>query len=201
MIVIDGRESSLSLSNFANLEEVLVKLMEDERLGQRVVTDVLVDNQSFSELYPHQAEDIDPKNIERLELHTVSLEQMASDVAEELPKVVGIMAEGGHQVAKLLREHEIAEALEVLQDIIGVSREMLGTVQILRNQYSSRVSRDIDAIGDTLGELLNEISDVMGNEDWMLVADLLEYEYIPACEGWRKIISIIADDIASAKAA
>ena len=32
MIVIDGRESSLNISNFANLEEVLVRLMEEENL-------------------------------------------------------------------------------------------------------------------------------------------------------------------------
>jgi hypothetical protein len=41
----------------------------------------------------------------------------------------------------------------------------------------------------------------MGNEDWLLVADLLEYEYIPACEGWRPVIDQVAADIARAKAA
>ena len=202
MIVIDGRESSLAISNFANLEEVLIKLMEEENLEQRIVTDVFVDNEAFSELYPHQAEDIDSQSFSRLELRTISFEQMASDVVTELPKVIDIMANGSRRVAQLLRLSELSEGLEVLQDIIAVTREMLNTIHILRSQFSSGVSRDIDALGEVLGTLLGEIGDVMDAEDWMLVADLLEYEYLPACEGWRGIISSIADDIAaSSKAA
>lgn len=202
MIVIDGRESSLAISNFANLEEVLIKLMEEENLEQRIVTDVFVDDEAFSELYPHQAEDIDSQSFSRLELRTISFEQMASDVVTELPKVIDIMANGSRRVAQLLRLSELSEGLEVLQDIIAVTREMLNTIHILRSQFSSGVSRDIDALGEVLGTLLGEIGDVMDAEDWMLVADLLEYEYLPACEGWRGIISSIADDIAaSSKAA
>jgi hypothetical protein len=201
MIVIDGRESALSLSNFTNLEEVLIKLMEEEHLESRIVTDVLVDDAPFSELYPHQAEDIESQTFSRLELRTASLEEMAVDVASELPKVISIMADGGRKVAELLRQSELAEALEVLQDTIGVSRELLATIQILQGQFSARDSREAETLSVTLGDLLSEIAEVMDNEDWMLVADLLEYEYIPACEGWRGIISGLDRDIVSARAA
>jgi hypothetical protein len=198
MIVIDGRESALSLSNFTNLEEVLIRLMEEEDLEQRVVTDVFVDDEPFSELYPHQAEDIDSQAIQRLELRTASLEEIAEGVAAELPKVITIMAQGGRKVAELMRQLEIGEALEVLQDTIGVSRELLATIQILRDQFAGDISADLNKLGTTLGDLLQEIAEVMGNEDWMLVADLLEYEYVPACEGWRGIINAITRDISKA---
>lgn len=202
MIVIDGRESSLSLANCANLAEVLVKLMEEEEgLEERIVTDVLVDDQSFSELYPHHAEDVDASSFKRLELRTVSLDQMATDVAGELPKVIGILATGAHRVAALLRQSEIAEGLEVLQDIVGVTHEMLGTIQILRNQYSSGVNQDLEKLSSTLSDLLGEMNEVLGNEDWLLLADILEYEYTPACEGWRGIISSLSEDISASKAA
>ncbi len=198
MIVIDGRESSLSLSNYANLEEVLSKLIEEESLDQRIVTDVLVDDEAFSELYPHQAEDIDSKSISRLELRTVSMEEMASDVVIELPKVIDIMASGSRRAASLLRQAELAEGLEVLQDIIAVSRDLLNTIRILRLQYGRGQSDVLDAVSDTLGDLLGEMVDVMTNEDWVLVADLLEYEYLPACEGWRPVITQLAGDITAA---
>ena len=201
MIVIDGRESALSLSNYANLEEVLSKLIEEESLDQRIVTDVFVDDEAFSELYPHQAEDIDSKSISRLEVRTVSMEEMASDVTGELPKVIDIMASGSRRSASLLRQAELAEGLEVLQDIVAVSRDMLNTIRILRAQYAHGASRELDALSDTLGDLLGEMGDAMANEDWSLVADLLEYEYVPACEGWRLVIDQIAGDIAVARAA
>ena len=201
MIMIDGRESSLTLSNYANLEEVLSKLIEEEGLEQRIVTDVLVDDEAFSELYPHQAEDIESGSFSRLEVRTVSMDEMATDVVGELPKVIEIMAVGSRQAASLLRQSDLSEGLEVLQDIIGVSRELLNTIHILRSQYSSGQSQELDDLGTTLAELLGEICDVMSNEDWMLVADLMEYEYLPACEGWRGVIDSIAADIIKAKAA
>jgi hypothetical protein len=201
MIVIDGRESSISLSNFANLEEVLSKIIEEEGLEERIVTDVLLDDEAFSELYPHQAEDIEANSFSRLELRTVSIDQMASDVIGELPKVIDIMAGGSRQAAALLRKAELAEGLEVLQDIIAVSRELLNTVYVLRSQYATGPSKEIEELGATLGELLGEIGDVMANEDWVLVADLMEYEFLPACEGWRSVIDAINKDIEAVKAA
>ena len=200
MIVIDGRESSISLSNYANLQEVLSKLVEDEALDQRIVTDVLVDNESFSELYPHQAEDIDSKSIQRLEVRTVSMEEMAGDVVLELPKVIDILASGSRRAASLLRQAELAEGLEVLQDVIAVSRDQLNTVRVLRGQFARGKSADLDVLSDTLGDLLGEMVEAMTNEDWILVADLLEYEYLPACEGWRPVIAHITNDIKAARA-
>ena len=52
MIIVDGCKSDKEISNFANLEEVLTNLMDDEKMDDRVVTDVFVNNESFSEIYP-----------------------------------------------------------------------------------------------------------------------------------------------------
>lgn len=200
MIVIDGRQSAVSLANHANLQDILSKVMEEEALEARIITDVFVNDEAFSELYPHQAEDIDAESIERIELRTVSMEEMAADVVVELPKVVQIMAGGSRQVAHLLRQAELAEALEVLQDMILVSRDFLNTIHVLRSNFSSEKSPELDALGDTLGDMLGEVGDAMANEDWILVADLLEYEYLPACEGWRGIIDALSRDIAATRA-
>jgi hypothetical protein len=201
MIIIDGRESLMALSNYANLEEVLSKLVEEENLEHRIVTDVFVDDEAFSELYPHQAEDIDSQNIRRLEVRTVSLAEMAGSVISELPKVIDIMASGSKHSAALLRQVELADGIEVLQDVIAVSRDLLKSIQVLRAQYSSDDGRGLNSLSAILSDLLEETGEAMGNEDWFLVADLLEYEYVPACEGWRAIIEQLAADIANAKAA
>ena len=44
MIILDCRRSGKEISNFGNLEEVLMHVMEDQTMEQRVVTDVLVNN-------------------------------------------------------------------------------------------------------------------------------------------------------------
>ena len=88
-----------------------------------------------------------------------------------------------------------------MQDIITVSRDFLNTIRVLRNRFSLGENADLDALGDVIGAQLGEIADVMVNEDWMLVADLFEYEYVPACEGWRKVIATLAEEVAAGQEA
>ena len=68
MIIIDGSQSEKSISAFANLEELLKDVMLDDQMTNRVVTDVLVNNEAFSEIYPHQAEDIACSEISSIEV-------------------------------------------------------------------------------------------------------------------------------------
>src|SRR6218665_3017113 len=101
MIIIDGQESSFKVNNFANLEELLVKVMEQDYLENRVVTDVLINDESFSEIYPHQAEDIETREIASVEIRSVPVAEMAMSISRELYKVVQIMSEGSRKVAEL----------------------------------------------------------------------------------------------------
>lgn len=197
MIVIDGRQSGLSLSNFANLEEVLTKLIEEEQLEDRIVTDVFVNEESFSELYPHQSEDIETEEIQKLELKTISFHEMSKEVVIELPKVIRLMALSGRELASHLRANQIAEGVEILQDIVSVTRDFINTISLLRSQYSGKSGFSLDDFGEKLGDILGEINEAIEFEDWMLVADLIEYEYLPECEGWRNIVDSLADDIGS----
>ncbi len=198
MIVIDGRQSTLEIGNFANLEEVLIKVMEDEVKEDHIVTDVLVNNELFSEIYPHQAEDIDSSELQRVELKTVSMDDMATDVTAELHKVITLMQTSSKSVAVLFRQGDTAEALELLQDLLDVTRHFLGTVHALSGRFCadsaafSKVSSEMDA-------LLTEMGDVMDVQDWILLSDLLEFEFQPAIENWQGILSGLTDTIAAAK--
>lgn len=201
MIVIDGRQSAIEMGSFANLEEILVKVMEEETLADRIVTDVLVNDEAFSEVYPHQAEDISSGDIRRLELRTVSMSEIAGDITQELYKVIQIMVSGGRRVSVLFRQGDMAEGLEVLQDFLEVTRHFLNTVGVLRDHFRQKDESVLKAVSMTLDSLLEEMSEVMGNQDWILLADLMEYELLPACEEWYAVLNSLSQDIAAAKAA
>ncbi len=67
-------------------------MMEDGHLDDRIVTDVKVNNEPFSEIYPNQSEDIETSEIDSLEIVSASAVEMASAITLELYKVVNIMA-------------------------------------------------------------------------------------------------------------
>ena len=83
MIIVDGCKSDKEISSFANLEEILATVMQDEKLDDRVVTDVFVYNVIFSEIYPHQAEDMSCDAISSVEVRSVPAAELAVDMSAE----------------------------------------------------------------------------------------------------------------------
>ncbi|MGE4299588.1 MAG: hypothetical protein AB7E47_16340 [Desulfovibrionaceae bacterium] len=195
MIVIDGTRSGLEVTNFRNLEELLVKVMEDGYLQDRVVTDVKINDETFSEIYPHQAEDIETRNIDSVEIMTVPVKAMAVDITRELYKVVRLMYEGGKHVAELFRRADDAEALEMYQDLLDVTRDFLGMIGVLRDEFSLKEHAEFNQAVAEISNLFSEMVEVMENEDWILLADLMEYEFLPAVDRWKKVVAQLREDI------
>lgn len=195
MIVIDGTKTDIDISSFENLEQIFEKIMASGQLENRIVTDVLVNDEPYSEIYPNQSEDIDVSEVDTLEIKSASAIEMAGSITLELYKVVNIMAGGGKQVAELFRQADDAEALELYQDLLDVTRDFLGMVGSLRDHFSLKHSADFEKVVEDFSGLFSEMTEVLENEDWILLADLLEYEFLPSVEKWKTVISVIREDI------
>ena len=195
MIIIDGQKSDLSVKNFDNLEDLLVKVMEDEQMNERIVTDVLVNDESFSEIYPHQAEDVAAQEIEKVEIKTVPIREMAVNITRELYKVINLMSKGSRQIADLFRQADDMEALDMYQDLLELTKDFLGMIGILRSEFNLQDIPGLESSLKKLSELFSEMVDVQENEDWILLSDLLEYEFLPLVEEWKKIVAFIQDEI------
>lgn len=187
MIIVDGRESKQKISDFSNLEELLSALMSDDSLKDRVITDVLINGEAFSEVYPHQAEDMACDAISKVEIRSEPTKDMVVAMSGEMHKVATLMANGARNAGRLFREDKSTEALELLQDLLDVTRDFMSMVTKLRDQYLGGADEEFVRKTEALSELVSEMSDVMESEDWVLLSDLLEYEYAPLCEDWRKI--------------
>lgn len=195
MIMVDGRDTGLAVQSFENLEQLLVKVMEDKHLEGRIVTDVLVNKEPFSEIYPHQAEDVDASGIDSVEIVSMPTSEMAVNITRELYKVVTLMDRGARRVAELFRKANDNEALEVFQDLMDVTRDFMGMVGVLRGEFSLKHTASFNQAAAEISSLFSEMLEVLENEDWILLADLMEYEFIPAVERWKKVVAQLREDI------
>ena len=186
MIIIDGAQSEKSITAFANLEELLKDVMLEDKMVNRVVTDVLVNNEAFSEIYPHQAEDIACSDISSIEVRSVPVAEMAVEMSAEMGKVAQMMGHGAREVARLFRAASDTDALELFQDLLDVTRDFMGMLGELRTRYTNGSVPDFAQKTEKFSNMLSEMGDVLENEDWILLADLLEYEFIPLCNDWRE---------------
>ncbi len=197
MIVVDGQQTELDINAFANLEEMLLKVAEGSQLENRIVTDILVNKELFSEVYPHQAEDIDTDDIESVEIVSMPITEMAVNITNELEKVVKLMDKGAHRVADLFRQAEDSEALEVYQDLVDVTRDFMGMVGVLRSEFNLGDFEGFSPALEEFSDLFSEILEVIENEDWILLADLLEFEFVPAVENWYKVIASLRTELSN----
>ncbi|NLY40311.1 MAG: hypothetical protein GX055_01635 [Desulfovibrionales bacterium] len=195
MIIIDGQRSALQVANFENLEQIIEKIMADDYMSNRVVTDVLVNNELFSEIYPHQAEDVEASYIDQVEFRSVPAVEMAQSITLELYKVVTLMGKAGRQVADYFRRADDAEALEMYGDLLDVSRDFLSMVGVLRNEFAVDSVDDFEVSLEGLSNLFSEMIEIQENEDWILLADLLEYEYLPLVEKTKGIIAQLRESV------
>ncbi|MEG6503689.1 MULTISPECIES: hypothetical protein [unclassified Desulfovibrio] len=195
MIIVDGNQSFKSISAFENLEQALTSIMRDEEMEGRVITDVLVNDEAFSEIYPHQAEDITCDSISRLEVRSVPNSELAVDIAGEMGKVTLMMEHGARQVARLFREASDTDALELLQDLLDVTRDFMNMLGDLRGRYDEGESASFAEKTEKLSNLISEMSDGLENEDWILLSDLLEYEFLPICAEWREVSELLHQQI------
>jgi len=195
MLLIDGQKSDMDFAGFTNLDQVFIKVMEDGLLNDRVVTDVFVNDEPFSEIYPHQAEDIDITDLKTVEIRTMPVGEVAVEITRELYKVVTLMGEGATRVAELFRQADDAEALETYQDLVDVTRDFIGMISTLRGEFALKDYREFMEASDQLSTLFGEMTSVMGNEDWILLADLLEYEFLPAVNRWKKVVAQLREDV------
>ncbi|MBQ7608602.1 MAG: hypothetical protein IJU76_11630 [Desulfovibrionaceae bacterium] len=187
MIIIDGQKSEKSIATFANLEQILTSVMQEKSMENRIITDVYVNNEIFSEIYPHQAEDLASDSITSLEIRSVPSSQMALDIAGEMSKVARMMESGGKNVARLFRENKESDALELLQDLLDVVRDFLAMIGDLRERYLNGSNDEFRTKTLELSDLLTEMTEILESEDWVLLSDLLEYEFAPQCETWKEI--------------
>ena len=195
MIIVDGQRTPLEVHNFENLEQIIEKVMADTSMQSRIVTDVLVNNEAFSEIYPHQAEDMEASYIERVEIISVHTSEMAQSITRELYKVVSLMATAGRQVADLFRQADDAQALELYSDLLEVNRDFMNMVGVLRNEFVADSAMDFDVSLGDLSSLFSEMIEIQENEDWILLADLLEYEYLPLVEKTKSIVAHLRESV------
>ena len=195
MIIIDGQRSPLEVANFENLEQIIEKIMQDKTMQSRVVTDVLVNNEAFSEIYPHQAEDMESSYINRVEIISVHTSEMAQNITRELYKVVSLMSLAGRQVADYFRQADDGQALELYADLLEVNRDFMSMVGVLRSEFGGSTPEDFDASLGDLSGLFSEMIEIQENEDWILLADLLEYEYLPLVEKTKGIVAQLRESV------
>lgn len=181
-LTVDGQSLTASEIDGANLEEILLSLMEHPCTNGRVITGVRLNGEPYSEEVPHAAIEVDRTAIESLSLDTLTLEDMGvnflrtgpaylATLLEALPKIVENFRLGDEREAN---EHflNFLEALHLLMTLLEQTRHVLGIWEGGDNEEASSLNQYLDS----LVGILNNLVSLQEQKDWIYLADVLEYE-------------------------
>lgn len=191
---MDGRPSDVSLPPSATLDEAVRAATAHANAAGRVVVTVLLNGTSVSldPSSPDWSRVLGPEDVvEGITAEPLELARsLFTRMVESLPAVaerhrLAIDAvRAGHSDDSTAR---IMEALSWWQEMdLGFSRvtELLGLEE--RAEWADRLSQRRRAT-EKVARYLGELKDALGQRDFVLVADLLEFELLPMIDDWRSI--------------
>ncbi|MCX5907587.1 MAG: hypothetical protein NTY64_10470, partial [Deltaproteobacteria bacterium] len=111
-IVLDTQKIELEESQVNNLEEVLLNLMADKIKPNKTITAVKLNGDFYSEKVPHDAAKIMTSEIKKLEVETMSTEEVAWHFLIKSGEHLDQMIENAQWVSELFRIADANEANE-----------------------------------------------------------------------------------------
>lgn len=187
MIVIDGNAAEYNVNTFSNLEELLVKVMEDE-LENRIVTDVIVDEAQFVEEFPHQAGQVETSSFDRVEIKSMSVNQFALGIIKELDKVIALMQDSSLHIAGMFRDGDKGEALALFTEMLNVLHDFMGMLGVLRQEFAIENDSLFETTVEDVSSQFEKMGDATAKEDWSALAAILEKDFSPAVARWKSVV-------------
>lgn len=194
-ITINGSHVSRSMGHVTNLEEVLMDLSDHTIPPDHLVGSVTVNGNAFSEIFPGQAKEISLMHINDLEITTVPLDQFAKAAIKDSVKFIADIIVSVSEAAELFRMFDETEANEKMSLIIDPLRALVSFISSTRNDLKWDFDNEyvdgqpISEQWDKMNSVIDELKSTQEEGDWVLYADLLEYELIPVLNSWISVFN------------
>ncbi|MBW2085814.1 MAG: hypothetical protein JRI54_07285 [Deltaproteobacteria bacterium] len=192
-ITINGQPLESVKIRGENLEEILSEIQEEHVSGS-IVGDVMVNGRSYHEDVPHAALEISLQDIEMLELTTRSAEEIALHFIEHGEYVVDALLAALPKIVEMFRLGDETEANEHYLHFLESMQLMLNmldnTRRILDIDFSSEPENQdsIEQKMERLSEVMSELLNIQEENDWIYLADILEYELTEELNGFKEFL-------------
>ncbi len=198
-VTLNDQSLPVDLSHLRTLEEALLELNEKFIPSGEQLFQVQVNGQFFTERYPRESRYVTLGEVSTLDLKTVSDLDMARGILSDAALKVQTMVQALEKGAALFRlaaedeaNHYFAQVLDALRWLLQTGE---GACQVLDVDMAKENSPQFGDVSDFLKrfqDLLDEMLQVYQEEDYILLADLMEYELLPMVQEWQKILSLLS---------
>lgn len=198
-VTINEQQVPVDFSHLRSLEEALVELNDRFLPPGQQVFQVRVNGKFFSERYPRESKYLELQEIATLELKTVSDQEMARVLLTESVHQAGILCRALEESARLFRvaaedeaNHYFAQVLEALRWLLQTGEAASQVLRVNLGQAAHPGGRNLSPFLEHLQQILDEMVTISEDKDYVMLADLMEYELMPMVREWQGILKKLA---------
>jgi hypothetical protein len=198
-VTINDESIPVDFSHMPNLEEALVELNDQFVPAGQQLFQVRVNGEFFSESYPRESRYMELKEIATLDLKTIPDKDMARVILGESVQQAEILCQAIEKSARLFRvsaedeaNHYFAQVLEALRWLLLTGDNACQVLQVDLGQAVSLAGKRTTSFLPNLQTLLDEMLEISEDQDYVLLADLMEYELLPMVREWQEILKNLA---------
>lgn len=202
-IFIDGQERRLDLTDTRTLGDIfsrIAKVVEDT--GRLMATAVL-DGSTLAEEETMERMELPADSVGRIEVGTMSREDLAIDTLDTMTEYLCRLNPELLRIAGLWRvgnDIQANEAFVLCVDGLRWFRQSLDlSHQVLPGDFERIMDsgRPLRALEEQFDRTVDGMLSAQSEADWILMADLVEYELYPHLEVWKGELNKIAAENAA----
>ena len=188
-ISINGAETQDPSFQGETLEEVMNAIVKSRQ--NSYIRRIWLDGQEVSSDSQDTLKTL-TTSVELLELELAELQDLLANNLTNAKDYLVKLIPGFQKAADLFRMGNEQEAnqyyLQVLDGIEWFSQVVIIIVSTQKNKYEEK---SLEERQKKLTDLMSQMLEANQNQDWVLMADLMEYEMIPFYKDWEAVLSRI----------
>lgn len=199
IVTLDGERLSGQWGAPASLE-ALVEQVRREHLGERVVVEIALNGHSLvtdslERQLPAKLADAD-----QVDLASAAPRALAVEALRETATRLSDAAQAHHRAAETLQGGRVVDAVNDFGALLNVWQDCQRTITdaavLLREDVTTRLidQRTIRDQFNDLAHKLREVRDAFESRDFVLLADLLEFEMPGLCRRWSELLDTLATE-------
>lgn len=200
-ITINQETIVLNTDGLTNFAELFQRLM-DQHVGQgNVIISVKLNQENLDEEKMKDLASIPLSRIDQLELQTTNVLHLVLDGTEKINQLIEQLVPAMEETADKFRTQPEEEAnlffrecLDGLMEIVEFVENFEKATGIDFSQETIQGARVSDRQTRLL-EVSNQLHDAQQQKDWVMLADLLEYELTPIMQEWLEIFPVLVERV------
>ena len=188
-ISINGAETQDPSFQGETLEEVMNTIVKSRQ--NSYIRRIWLDGQEV----PSDSQDTlktSTKSVELLELELAELQDLLANNLTNAKDYLVKLIPGFQKAADLFRMGNEQEANQYyLQVLDGIEWFSQVVIIIVSTQKNKSEEKSLEERQKKLTDLMSQMLEANQNQDWVLMADLMEYEMIPFYKDWKEVLSRI----------